>query len=56
MDRRAVYQAVKEQLLDYLRQGSIYDSDDPRVIGLACEEQERIAKRIERAIRPPRRS
>lgn len=54
--RRDVYLTVRTTLLELLRRSSIVDTDDPEVIELACAEQERIAKRIEKTVRPPRRS
>lgn len=55
-DRKDVFLTVRTTLLEILRRESIVDTDDPDVIEFACEEQERIAKRIEKTIRPPRRS
>jgi hypothetical protein len=46
--RRGIAYATRCVLVEILRRGSIYDTDDPQIIEWACQEQERIAKMIDR--------
>lgn len=46
--RRGVAYATRCVLIEILRRGSIYDTDDPQIIEWACQEQERLAKMVER--------
>lgn len=52
MNTRDVNEMVRYTLIEILRRSSIIDTDDPDVIEKACAEQERIAKRIEKTVRP----
>jgi hypothetical protein len=46
--KRGIAYATRCVLIEILRRSSVYDSDDPQIIEWACDEQNRIAKMIER--------
>jgi hypothetical protein len=46
--KRGIASATRCTVIEILRRGSVYDTNDPQIIEWACEEQERLAKMIER--------
>lgn len=50
--KAGIERVVKHTVIEILRRGSVYDTDDPVIIKWACEFQEKIAKRLERDLAP----
>lgn len=50
-EKRQVRRAVRNTLIYTLRRGSLYHTHDPELIKVARDEQEKIAKQIERKLK-----